>query len=397
MSEPRSQMESLKKPLSPKVMYWGLALVCAGIILYVIGYSIEPRRAAFNNLINFLFFTSIAVGALFLIALEYIAGAVWSVPMRRVNEFLAGLIPFAPLLAIPLFFHFHDLFRWTHTNLIVTDELLAAKAPYLNSDFFILRFAATFVLWILFYWFFTRNSLKQDSKNDTEADRYTRNNIRLSAIFLPMFAGTITFFAIDWAMSLEPHWFSTIIGIYYFSGTVVAALAAATYIIIRFHETGRLPGLRRDHFYSLGSLMFAFVNFWAYIAFSQFMLIWYANLPEETFWFMNHWRQGWQAVSILLIIVQFAVPYLVLLPQEAKLDPKRLKFIALWLLVAHWLDLYWLVMPTYDASVTFGWMELSLPVLVIGLIITVVAWKTKKHNLMPLSDPKFKRGIEFHL
>jgi hypothetical protein len=397
MSEHRPQTESLKKPLPPNVTYLGLAFFGAGVILYAIGYSVEPRHAAFNNLINFLFLTSIAVGALFLIALEYIAGAVWSVPMRRVNEFLAGLIPFTPLLAIPLFFHLHELFHWAHIEVVATDELLKAKAPYLNSNFFALRFIATFILWTLFYWFFTRNSMKQDSTKDAKGDIYTRRNIRLSAIFLPVFAITITFIAIDWAMSLEPHWYSTIIGIYYFSGTVLSALAAATYIIIRFHETGRLPGLRRDHFYSLGSLMFAFVNFWAYIAFSQFMLIWYANLPEETFWFIKHWQNGWQAVSILLIIVQFAVPYAVLLPQEAKMDPKRLKFIALWLLAAHWLDLYWFVMPTYNTSLTFGWMELSFPLVTIGLMITVVAWKTKKHNLMPIGDPKLKRGMEFHL
>ena len=394
MSEHRPQMESLKKPFPPKVTYLGLALFCAGVVLYAIGYYVEPRHAAFNNLINFLFLTSIAVGALFLIALEYIAGAVWSVPMRRVNEGLAGLIPFTPLLAIPILFHLTDVFHWTSTDAAAVDELLKVKGPYLNYTFFIIRFVVTFAMWILFYLLFTYNSLTQDSTKD---DKYTQRNIRLSAIFLPIFAITITFIAIDWAMSLEPHWYSTIIGIYYFSGTVVSALAAATYIIIRFHETGRLPGLRRDHFYSLGSLMFAFVNFWAYIAFSQFMLIWYANLPEETFWFMKHWQNGWQAVSILLIIVQFAVPYAVLLPQEAKMDPKRLKFITLWLLAAHWLDLYWFVMPTYSAGVTFGWMELSFPLLIIGLIIIVIAWKTKKYNLMPIGDPKLKRGMEFHL
>jgi len=397
MSDHRPQMESLKKPLPPKVTYLGLALFCVGVILYAIGYYVEPRHAAFNNLIIFLFLTSIAVGALFLVALEYIAGAVWSVPMRRVNEFLAGLIPFTPLLAFPLFFHFDELFQWAHIDMAVSDELLAAKTPYLNSDFFVLRFAVTFVVWTLFYWLFTHNSLKQDSTKDAKGDTYTRRNIRLSAIFLPIFAITITCIAIDWAMSLEPHWYSTIVGIYFFSGTVVSALAAATYIIIRFHETGRLPGLRRDHFYSLGSLMFAFVNFWAYIAFSQFMLIWYANLPEETFWFMKHWQNGWQAVSILLIIVQFAVPYAVLLPQEAKMDPKRLKFIALWLLAAHWLDLYWFVMPTYDAGLTFGWMELTFPLLIVGLAILVVSWKAKRYNLMPIGDPKLKRGMEFHL
>jgi hypothetical protein len=397
MSKPISKMESMKKPIPEKVIYFGSALFCTGVALYAIGYYFEPRHAAFNNLIGFLFLTGIAVGALFLVALEYISGAVWSVPMRRVNEFLAGLIPFAPLLAIPLFFHMDELFHWVHPDMAAANTSLAAKAPYLNINFFVLRFGVIFAIWTLFFMLFSRNSLKQDIIDDTNSGLYTRRNIRLSAIFLPVFAVTITIIAIDWTMSLEPHWYSTIIGIYFFSGTIVSSLAAATYIVVRFHESGRMAGLRRDHFYSLGSLMFAFVNFWAYIAFSQFMLIWYANLPEETFWFMKHWKNGWEAVSILLIIVQFAVPYAVLLPQEAKMDPKRLKFIALWLLAAHWLDLYWFVMPTFDANLTFGWMELGFPLLIIGFIMIVISWKTNRHNLMPIGDPKMTRGMEFHL
>jgi hypothetical protein len=394
MNDHQTPMASWKKPLPPHVTRLGWALLAAGTVLSALGYIVAPRHAAFNNVIGFLFLLSIALGALFLLALEYISGAVWSVPMRRVNEFLAGLIPFTPLLAIPLFFHLHDLFSWIHPGTMATDEILKMKEPYLNTSFFLIRFIFFSLLWILFYWAFTRNSLKQDTTKDT---RLTQLNIRFAAIFLPIFAVTITFVAIDWAMSLEPHWYSTIVGIYFFSGTVIAALAGATYIIIRFHESGRLPGLRRDHYYSLGSLMFVFVNFWAYIAFSQFMLIWYANLPEETFWFMNHWQNGWQAVSILLIIVQFAVPYALLLPQEAKMDPRRLKFIALWLLAAHWFDLYWFIMPSYDASVTIGWMELSFPLLITGLVMLVVAWKTNQHNLMPLGDPKLDRGMNFHL
>src|SRR4030067_748384 len=141
MSDQLPPSESLEKPLLFKVTFLGFALFCAGVILYAVGYYVEPRHAAFNNLINFLFLTSIAVGALFLIALEYISGAVWSVPMRRVNEFLAGLIPFTPLLAIPLFFHFDELFHWAHTDAVSTDELLTAKVPYLNTNFFIVRFA----------------------------------------------------------------------------------------------------------------------------------------------------------------------------------------------------------------------------------------------------------------
>ncbi|MBI5475442.1 MAG: quinol:cytochrome C oxidoreductase [Ignavibacteriales bacterium] len=362
--------------------------------MYAVGYTVNPREAAFNNIVGFLFITSIAVGSIFLIALEYIAGAVWSVPMRRVNEFLGGLILIAPIVALPMFFHLHDIFHWTDLGTVGTDELLKGKQPYLNLNFFIIRFVVVFALWNLFYWLFTRNSLKQDLSKD---QKLTTINIRLAAVFLPVFAITLTVTAVDWAMSLEPHWFSTILGVYYFSGTVLAAVATATYIIVEFHENGYLQNLKRDHFYSLGALLFAFINFWAYIAFSQFLLIWYANLPEETIWFMKRWEGGMQFVSVLLIIVHFAVPYFLLLPQEAKMNLKRLKFMAIWILFAHLFDLYWLVMPTYANGVTIGWMEICFPILIIGLVIVVLGYKMKRHNLMPVGDPKLERGLKFRL
>ena len=264
------------KSLPPELDRIGLILLAIGVVLVIIAFVFEPVRASFDAAILYLFMVSIAVGALFLLALEYITGAVWSVPMRRVTEFLAGLSPFLVILVLPLFLHMHDLFHWTHTEAVQQDAMLQGKTPYLNVPFFIVRTFVFLGIWVAFAMLFTRNSTRQDVTRDPAL---TRSSVRLAAFFLPLFAITITFTAIDWGMSLEPHWFSTIYGVYYFSGTVLAAVAAVTLIVVLFHEKGYLPGLRRDHFYSLGALMFAFVNFWAYIAFSQFLLIWYANLP----------------------------------------------------------------------------------------------------------------------
>ncbi len=383
-----------KRPLPGSVTALGWVLVAVGVAIVAMGYAVDARQAAFNNVILFLFIISIAAGALFLVALEHLTGAVWSVPMRRVAEFLAWLVPVAALVAVPLLFNLHDVYHWTHPEAVAADKLLSAKEPYLNEPFFIGRFVAVFLLLLLFVWLFTRNSLKQDTSKD---QRLSRINAGLAAAFLPVFAISITVISVDWGMSLEPHWFSTIYGVYFFSGTVLAGVAAATFIIVRLSEQGYLKGLTRDHFYSLGALLFAFVNFWAYIAFSQFMLIWYANLPEETFWFIARWEGGWQWVSIGLIVVQFAIPYLVLLPQEAKMDPRRLKVMAIWLLFAHLYDIYWLVMPTFSTEVVVGWMELGFPVLAVGLVIVVLSWKMKRHNLMPVGDPKLARAMDFHL
>ncbi|MFH0991854.1 MAG: quinol:cytochrome C oxidoreductase [bacterium] len=389
-----TSFDELKKELPASVTRIGWVLLAFGLLIWIGGYAIDAKRSAFNTIISFLFLASIAGGAIFLVALEYIAGAVWSVPMRRVNEFLGALTFVVPFLAIPLLFNMHELYHWTHEDAVSADVLLQAKAPYLNFQFFLIRFIAVFVLWSLFYIAFTRNSRKQDTTGDQQL---TTKNVRLAAVFLPVFAITLTVTAIDWAMSLEPHWYSTIYGIYYFSGTVLAAVAIATFAIVQLSEHGFFPKLKRDHFYSLGALMFAFVNFWAYIAFSQFLLIWYANLPEETFWFINRWKNGWEYVSVGLIIVQFAVPYVMLLTQNSKMDLKRLRIMALWILFAHLFDLYWLVMPTYSASPVFSWIELGFPVLLIGLILVVFSIKLKRNNLVPVGDPKLQRGLDFRL
>jgi preprotein translocase subunit YajC len=393
MSNPAADM-GFRRELPERVTRLAWILLILGVVLYGAGYLLDAKRAAFNNVVGFLFLASVAGGAIFLIALEYLAGAVWSVPMRRATEFLAALTLFVPLLAVPLLFHLHDLFHWTHGEAVAAEKVLAGKAPYLDIDFFIIRFAAVFLVWNFFYFLFVRNSTKQDSTRDP---KLTTNNVRLAAVFMPVFAITVTLTVVDWAMSLEPNWYSTILGVYYFSGTVLAALSAATYAIIKFHENGYLPNLRRDHFYSLGALLFAFINFWAYIAFSQFLLIWYANLPEETFWFIKRWKEGWEYVSILLIIVHFVVPYFALLTQDSKMDTKRLKLMSIWILFAHLLDLYWLVMPTYGEGIPFGWMEIGFPILLVGLALVVLSYKVKRNNMIPLGDPKLERGLSFHL
>jgi hypothetical protein len=221
-----------KKELPSRVTSLGWSLLVIGIVLVGLGYAVDPRRMAFDNVIGFLLVVSVAAGSVFLVALEYIGGAVWSVPMRRINEFLSSLTLVTPLLAVPLFFHLHDIFHWLHPEILGSDAMLAGKSPYLNVNFLVLRFVAVFVLWNAFMFVFTRNSRKQDVSKDP---RLTTANIRLAAIFMPVFAITLTFTAIDWAMSLEPHWYSTIIGVYYFSGTVLAALSVATYIIVKLH------------------------------------------------------------------------------------------------------------------------------------------------------------------
>ena len=387
-----------KKELPAGLSQKAIILFAVGVILSLVAFFVDRERAIFNYLVTYLMIVSIGLGALFLIALEYIAGADWSTPFRRIPEFFAGLLPVLFLLVIPILVFNHDIFHWAHKEAVADDKILQGKAPYLNVTFFVVRSLIFISLWTLFFWYLTKNSRKQD---ETKDQTLTTKNIRVSAVFILVFAISITFTAVDFMMSLEPHWFSTIFGVYYFSGTVLAALAAITLAVILLKEKGYFsPWMTNDHLFSLGALMFAFINFWAYIAFSQYLLIWYADLPEETFWFLTRWKGAWVIFSIALIFVHFLIPYFALLTQPSKMNPKRLKFIAIWLLFAHFLDLFWLVIPNMESlknGYVFSWIDLVFPIAGLGIVLLVFKQRAQKSNLIPIGDPKLKRGIDFHL
>jgi len=396
MSSSEKIIEYNRGELPPLFGKLGIILLGIGLVLSLLAYLSDPVRSAFNNIILLEFLTSVGLGALFFVALEHLVGAVWSTPFRRVFEILSSVLLILPIVALPVYFHAHDIFHWTHLDVVASDEILQQKSPYLNMTFFTIRIIAYFLIWILFYWLLSRNSKKQDVSKD---QKITKLNAKISAIFMPVFALTITFSSIDWMMSLEPHWFSTIFGVYYFSGTVIVSLAVGTLIVVWLNEKGLLiNGIKKDHYYSLGALLFAFINFWAYIAFSQYLLIWYANLPEETFWFLQRWEGSWLYFSVFFIIIHFAVPYFALLSQPSKMDPKKLKFMSAWLVLAHFFDLFWIVIPTLSPNgFVFGWIEIGFIFLAIGIIIVMFSVKAKNENLVAIGDPKLQRGIDFRL
>ena len=389
-------MDYIKKALPDSLNKKGIILLLFGVIILAAAFVFEPQRAFFDYLWIFIFLISIAVGSLGLVALEYMVGATWSTPFRRVFEITASIVPYLIILAIPLFFGLHDLFHWSHEDVVKADKILTAKEPYLNVQFFTIRTAVILLLWTLFYLLLTRNSEKQDESGDP---KFTVKNIKISMVFGPLFLITLTVMAIDWMMSLEPHWFSTIFGVYYFAGTILAALSVNTFILINLKEGNYLPSqVQEKNFYSLGTLIFAFTVFWGYIGFSQYMLIWYSDLPEETFWMIQRWEGSWKYVSIGLIFLHFVIPFLILVGRQAKTNLKLLKIMAVWMLVMHAYDLFWLIMPTYmKDGVSFSWTELSFPLIVTGLTIILFKLKADKKNLIPVGDPKLQAGLDFHL
>jgi len=393
-----------RKEFPESIGKYGNIFLIIGALLSILAFFVDSERATYSSLIGFMFLISIGMGAMFFIALEYITGVVWSVPFRRITEFMTNLLWIAPIFAIPTLLNIlygGHMYHWVHPG---EDVILLAKSAYLNEAWFVVRTASILIIVFIFKLYMISNSRKQDTDKD---QKYTKRNIIASAPFLAVFAFGISIIAIDFMMSLEPHWFSTIYGVYYFAGTFTASIAVLTLFSVTLNEKGLLiDGITTDHYYSLGGFMFAFTTFWMYIAFSQFMLIWYANMPEETFWFIPRLEGAWGFATLSLLFIKFIIPFGLLINRNSKINPKRLKLASYWLIAAHFYDLYWLIYPTYSKqlsehgnnfSIFNFWMEISIAVLIIGIILTVMKSSAKNVNLVPVGDPKLERGLNFHI
>lgn len=402
-------VEYVKKALPAGLGKWSLIGVVVGLGLAVLALYMDAQRATFASLLGFMFVMSIAMGSLFFVALDHITGAVWSVPFRRVAELLSNTLFIAPILAAPILYNIFlemgghgmfDMYHWTHDAVVAADPFLSQKAPYLNESSFLFRYVLIWVLMVVFRFILVGNSFKQD-KNFNH--KLNKTNAAFSALFMIVFAISITITAIDFLMSLEPHWFSTIFGVYYFAGTFATVIAMITIISVNLNEKGiMIEGINKDHYYSLGGWMFAFTTFWMYMAFSQFMLIWYANIPEETFWFMPRMEGTWAIASIALIFIKFIIPFGLSIQKPSKSNPKRLKLLAVWIMGAHIYDMWWLSYPTYSHLTdshgpVFGWQEIGFILLAVSLVLFIFNMTAKNKNIVPIGDAKMERALNFHL
>ncbi len=360
-----------------------------------------------SYLVSYCFWLSISLGALFFVALQHVTRAGWSVAVRRLAELLAGNMTLLVLLSLPFLLPVllgdASLYTWNDAETVAGDEILQQKTPYLNLPFFGIRAVAYFLVWGLLARFYLLRSTEQDVSGDPAL---TTQMERFSPLALLLFAVTVTFASFDWLMSLEPHWFSTIFGVYYFSGAIVGGVAAIILAAIALQASGRLTSsVTTEHYHDLGKLLFAFVIFWGYIAFSQYMLIWYANIPEETSWYLPRQSGGWMWLVLALLFGHLLIPFLGMLPRAIKRREITLGFWAVWLLVFHWLDLYWLVMPSYWNHATVepaaGGMALRLVLdvtLAVGMGALYVAGLVRvarSHALVPVRDPRLEESLAF--
>lgn len=367
--------------------------VIVGVATFTMAAMKNPERAWPNFLINFFFFLFLSLSGAFFTALQHVTNAYWSVTIRRLSEALMSYLPVALVLGLVLFSGRHYLYEWTHAEALTHDAALGLKSAYLNNTFFAIRFFGIFLIWIFLGFKIRKNSLDQDQNGD---HRYTLANIKLSTLFLVLFGVTSTLMSYDIIMSLEPHWFSTMFGVYCFAGLFYSGLAMLAWLIFLGRKQGVFTEqqVNDNHIHDIGKLMFGFTVFWAYIMFSQLMLIWYANIPEETVYFIRRFHGGWMKYFWALFAIHFLVPFFGLLPRAAKRCRSYLAKMAMLMLFAQWFDVYYLVMPVFaKEGPVFGWIEVGTFLGFLGLFVSSVGRFLEKNPAIPQKDPRILQCI----
>ncbi|MBN2243714.1 MAG: quinol:cytochrome C oxidoreductase, partial [Acidobacteria bacterium] len=312
---------------------------------------------------------------------------------RRIPERLSSLVLMTVPAALIALVSLPVLYPWTDP-LVLMNPIVAGKRSWLNIPFFSVRVVICLALWILAYRIFVGGSIRQDSTADPG---YNLRMRRFAPLFMVLFGITLTVVAFDWISSLDPVWYSDIFGVYLFAGTFLAGLAATTLAVLYLRMRGRLPEIRPDHLYNLGGFLFAFIVFWSYIGFAQYLLMWYANLPEEVLWYRIRLSGAWGGVVLAMALLHFLVPFFILMARGAKSDPRFLAGASALVLFSHLLDLYWMVFPSLGEGVFIGWQELSFGLLAVSAALLWIRKAFRRGEDMPVGDPMLRDGLEFRL
>jgi len=382
--------------LGKKALGIGVVALVLGV---VVGGGPLGRQFTASYLVAFLYVLALGLGLLWFVTIQHLTNAKWSVVVRRVAEILAANMPVLALLALPVIIPIvigqSEIYEWSDPSKVAQSPALEHKAGYLNVTFFLIRVVVYFGFWGLLSRYFLKQSIDQDTSGKPEVNKSLQ---AVSAPSMILFGLTLTFCAFDLIMSVDPDFFSTIFGVYYFGGAVASGYSLLALSLMWLQGKGRLThSVNREHYHDLGKMMFAFgVVFWSYIAFSQFMLIWYGDVPEETHWFHDRFNGDWKIVSGALLLCHFVIPFFGLLSRHVKRNRKTLAFWAFWLLVIEYVDLYWLVMPSLSKDeIPLHIADLLCWVGVVGVFVGAAAMRAKGKNLVPTKDPRLADSLAF--
>ncbi len=389
-------VQRLPEEQGKKLFGTAATIAALGLAGSAAAFFVDKQRFAHSWLVGFYFLTTIGLGALFFVLIQHLTRAGWSVAPRRHMEWVSGVLPFCALLFVPVAALAHDLYHHWMSAEAMKDPILKGKSGYLNVPFFYGRSVLYFVIWAGIAFWFAKQSADQDAAKKGDTRAFTGRMQGAAAPAILLFALSLTFAAFDWIMSLDPHWFSTIFGVYIFAGSVTSSLAVLAIININLQKQGLLKRVSTiEHRHDIGKLLFGFIVFWAYIGFSQFFLIWYANIPEETIFFKRRLVGEWQYVSYGLLLGHFVLPFLMLLSRHTKRSVTVLRAAAVIMLVMHYIDIYWLVMPSLDVNgAHFTWVDLVCLLGPVGVGMVVVAKRMQSSNLYPINDPRLPEAVK---
>ena len=365
----------------------------AGLLLLVAGiFLVSPFQFYRSYLWSYLFIVGLTLGPLAWLMLQYLTGGAWGVVIRRPAEAAIRTLPLVALLFLPIVIGIPNLYPWSHAAVVAADPVLKHKAPYLNVPFFLIRAAGYFAGWFFLSWFFNRWSQKEDEGSPVAHGKMGA----LAGPGLLFWGFSITFMSIDWVMSLQPHWYSSMFGLLFVAGGALTAMAFLITLMVLLSYREPMRGiLTSRHLHDLGKFLLALVMVWAYFSFSQFLIIWAGNLPEEIPWYLERLNGGWQYIALALVFGHFALPFALLLSRDLKRNFKLLASIAVFVLFMRLVDLYWLVAPDYSkGSFHLSWMDFVAPIGLIGVWLAYFLYQLEKRPLLPVNEPHLEEALE---
>jgi len=362
-----------------------------GLALCLIGALRDPKQFFQSYLVGYLLWLGIALGCVALVMLHHMVGGNWGFVIRRLLESGARTLPLLVVLGIPFAVGLSPSHAWARPELLNWNSMSPFKRAYLGDTFFYVRTAIYFGAWIILARLLNKWSFEQD-----QTDQPARVGIRLqslSAAGLIIYGFTVSYAAVDWVMSLEPTWFSTIYGMMFMVAHVLSAMAFVIIVLMLLsHQKPLSDVVSSSHFHDLGTLLLAFVMLWGYLLLSQYLIIWSGNLQDEITWYMSRGNGGWASIALFLVIFHFFVPFFLLLSRDVKRRMRVLAAVAAWLIFVSWVDLFWIVRPSFKNAPPFHWLDVAAPVGVGGIWIAAFIWQLKDKPLLPLNDPEFAGG-----
>lgn len=362
-----------------------------GLLVGVVGGLLYSGRFWAAFLQNSYYFLTLALGGAVFVAVNHVSNAAWTSVLRRVPEALMSYVPVGAVSILLIFFGSETLYEWTTTTYAHHGHELVFKNTYLSPGFFFLRMLGFLAAWTVLILLIRRESFRQDE--DASLAHTNRSKI-YSAIFLVVFGITFTFASFDWIMSLEPMFFSTIYAFYHIAGTFLAGTAAITVLVILLRRRGFLLEVGDRQLHNLGKLVLGFATFWAYIWLCQYLLIYYANIPEETIYYYRRTSTpGWWNLFILNLFLNWIIPFILLLPKRVKMNENWMLLACGIVLAGHWLDLYVMIFPAFFAGAMIGWVDLALPVGFAALFLLTFVRNLRPDRLVPRKDPYIEESM----